>query len=59
MTVTLTFHSLPIPESQVSKTWRRKPILQGKGDSGWSYSGIDEIPVIHLTEMKMPESQFD
>jgi hypothetical protein len=33
-----------------SKTWRRKAILQGKGDSGLSYSRIDEILVSHLTE---------
>jgi hypothetical protein len=46
----LTFRSLSIPESQFSKTWRRKAILRGKGDSGLSYSGLDEIPVCHLTE---------
>jgi hypothetical protein len=34
----------------ISKTWRRKIILQGKGDSGLLYSGIDKIPVSHLTE---------
>jgi hypothetical protein len=28
----------------------RKAILWGKGYSGLSYSGIDEIPVSHLTE---------
>jgi hypothetical protein len=27
-------------------------ILWGKGDSGLPYSGIDEIPVSHLTEME-------
>ncbi len=47
---TLTFRSRPILESPFSKTWRRKAILRGKGDSGLSYSGIDEIPVSHLTE---------
>jgi hypothetical protein len=46
----LTFRSLSIPESQFSKTWRRKAIKWGKGDSGLSNSGIDEIPVSHLTE---------
>jgi hypothetical protein len=46
----LTFRSLSIPESQFSKTWRRKAILWGKGNSGLSYYGIDEIPVSHLTE---------
>ncbi len=50
VTLTLTFHSLSIPESQFSKTWRRKAILPGKGDCGLSYSGIDEIQVSHLTE---------
>ncbi len=50
VTLTLTFRSLSIPESQFSKTWRRKAILRGKGKSGSSYSGIDEIPVSHLTE---------
>jgi hypothetical protein len=29
---------------------RRKAILWSKGDSGLSYSGIDEIPVSHLTQ---------
>jgi hypothetical protein len=50
VTLTLTFRSLSIPESQFSETWRRKAVLQGKGYSGLSYSGIDEIPVSHLTE---------
>jgi hypothetical protein len=37
-----------------------KAILRGKGDSGLSYSGIDEILVSHLKETeKMQESQFD
>jgi hypothetical protein len=48
--LTLTFHSQSFPESQFSKTWRRKAIFLGKGDSGLSYSGIDEIPVSHLKE---------
>jgi hypothetical protein len=48
--LTLTFRSLSIPESQFSKTWRHKAILRGNGNSGLSYSGIDEIPVSHLTE---------
>jgi hypothetical protein len=48
--LTLTFRSLPILESQFSKTWWCNAILWGKGDSGLLYSGIDEIPVIHLTE---------
>jgi hypothetical protein len=42
--------AMSIPESQFSKTWRRKAILRGKGDSRLSYSGIDEISVSHLTE---------
>jgi hypothetical protein len=50
VSLTLTFRSLSIPESQFSKTWRRKEILQGKDHSGLSYSGIDDIPVSHLTE---------
>jgi hypothetical protein len=52
VTLTLTFRSLSIPEGQFSKSWQRKAILRGKGDSGLSYSGIDEIPVSHLTELK-------
>jgi hypothetical protein len=44
------FRSLSIPESQFSQTWKRKAILRGKGDSGLSYSGIDEILVSHLTK---------
>jgi hypothetical protein len=59
VTLTLTFSSLSIPESQFSKTWRCKAILRGEGDSGLSYSGIDEIPVSHLTENENAESQFD
>jgi hypothetical protein len=60
VTLTLTDRSLSISESQFSKTWRRKAILRGKGNSELSYSGIDEIPVSQLTETeKMPESQFD
>ncbi len=51
VTLTLTFRSRSIPESQFSKTWQRKTILRGKGNSGLSYSGIDEIPVSHLTEI--------
>jgi hypothetical protein len=27
-------------------------MLRGEGDSGLSYSGIDEIPVSHLMEVK-------
>jgi hypothetical protein len=50
VTLVLTFRSLAILESQFSKTWRCKAILRGKSDSGLSYSGIDEIPVSHLTE---------
>jgi hypothetical protein len=34
----------------ISETLRRKAILRGKGYSGLSYSGIDEIPVSHHTE---------
>jgi hypothetical protein len=48
VTLTLTFRSLPISESQFSKTWLCKAILRVKGDSGLSYFGIDEIPVSHL-----------
>jgi hypothetical protein len=50
VTLKLTFHHLSIPESQFSKTWRRKAILGGKGDSALLYFGIDEIPVSHFTE---------
>jgi hypothetical protein len=50
VTLTLTFHSLSIPESQFSKTWRRQAILRGTGDSRLSYSGIDEIPLSNLTK---------
>jgi hypothetical protein len=50
VTLTLAFRSLSIPESQFSKTWRPKAILRGKGDGRFSYSGMDEIPVSHLTE---------
>jgi hypothetical protein len=49
-TLTLTFRSLSVLESKFSKTCRRNAILRGKGDSGFSYSGIDEIPISHLTE---------
>ncbi len=42
VTLTLTFRSLSILESQA--------ILWSKGDSGLSYSRIDEIPVSHLTQ---------
>jgi hypothetical protein len=48
--LTLTFCSLSIPESQFSKTLRHKAILRCNDNSGLSYSGIDEIPVSHLTE---------
>jgi hypothetical protein len=41
---------IDIPESQFSKTWRHKTILQGKGYSGLSYSKIDKIPVSHLAK---------
>jgi hypothetical protein len=50
VTLTLTFHSLSVLESQFSKTWRHKAILRGKGDSGLLYSGIDGIRVSHHTE---------
>jgi hypothetical protein len=50
MLLTLTYRSLSIPESQFSKTWQRKAILQGKGDSKLLYSGNDEKPLSHLTE---------
>jgi hypothetical protein len=50
VTLTLTYRSLSIPESQFSETWRHKAILRGKGDSGLSYSRIDEIPVSQLME---------
>jgi hypothetical protein len=52
--LTLTFRSLPILESQFSKTWRHKAVLQGKGDSGLLYTGINEIAVSRLTETKKP-----
>jgi hypothetical protein len=44
VTVTSTFRSLSIPESQFSQTKRHK------GCSGLSYFGIDEILVSHLTQ---------
>jgi hypothetical protein len=50
VTLTFTFRSLSIPESQFSKAWWHKAILRGKGDNGLLYSGIDEILVSHLTE---------
>jgi hypothetical protein len=50
VTHTLTSCSLTILESQFSKTWWRKAIFQGKGNSGLSYLGIDEIPESHLME---------
>jgi hypothetical protein len=50
VTLKVTFRSLSISESPFSKTWQRKAILQGKGKSRLSYSGIDEIPVSHLSE---------
>ncbi len=50
VTLTVTFRSLSIPESQFPKTWRLKAILRGKGDTGLLYSGIDENPVSHLKE---------
>ncbi len=53
MTLSLTFRSLSIPESQFSKTGWRKAILLGKGDSGLSYSSIDEIPVVILRRLKI------
>jgi hypothetical protein len=42
--LTLTFCDLLTPESQCSSTLRHKAILQGKGNSGMSYSGTNEIP---------------
>jgi hypothetical protein len=42
-TLTLTFRSLSIPESQFSEILRGKAILRSKGNGGLSYSGIDEI----------------
>ncbi len=50
VTLALSFRSLSIPESKFSKTWRHKAIFRGKGNSRLSYSGIDEIPVSHLSE---------
>jgi hypothetical protein len=50
MTLTLTFRSLSIAESQFSKVWRHKAILRDKGNSGLLCSRIDKIPVSHLTE---------
>jgi hypothetical protein len=52
VTLTLTLCSLPIPESQFSKTLQLKAILQDKDDSGLLYSVTDEIPVSHLLEME-------
>jgi hypothetical protein len=37
---------------------RRKTILRSKGDSGLSYSGIDEIPVSSYADGKLTESHF-
>jgi hypothetical protein len=45
-----TAYRLIILENQFSKPWWPKAILQGKGDSGLLHSGIDDIPVSHLTE---------
>jgi hypothetical protein len=50
VTLTLTFSSLSVPDSQLSKAQWHKAILWDKGCRGLSYSGIDEIPVSHLTE---------
>jgi hypothetical protein len=50
VTLTFTFCSLSISESQFSQTWQRKAISWGKGDNRLSYSGTDEIPVSHLME---------
>jgi hypothetical protein len=56
---TLTFRNLPMAENQFPKTWPRMAILWGKGDSGLSHSGIDEIPVINFPEMgKMRKINF-
>jgi hypothetical protein len=50
VTLTLTFRSLSIPDSQFSKHGSVRPSYGGKCDRGLSYSGIDEIAVSHLTE---------
>jgi hypothetical protein len=50
LTLSIQSVNLSIPKSQFSKTCRRKAILRCKGDTGLSYSRIDEIPVSHLTE---------
>jgi hypothetical protein len=50
VTLTLTFRSLSIPESQFSKHGGVRPSYRAKVISGLSFSGIDEIPVSHLTE---------
>jgi hypothetical protein len=52
VTLTLTFRSILIPESLFSKTWQRKAIFRGKGNSELLYFRIDEIPVSHLQEME-------
>ncbi len=57
VTLTLTLHSLSIPESQISQTWWHKAILWSKSDSGLLYSEIDGKSF--YIDWKMPESQFD
>jgi hypothetical protein len=58
VTLTLTFCSLFIPESQFSIIWQRKAILRGKGNCGLSYSRIDEIPACHLPETETDEKSI-
>jgi hypothetical protein len=49
---TLTFRSLSILESQFSKHHGARSFYGAKAIEGLSYSGIDEILVSHLPEMK-------
>jgi hypothetical protein len=45
-----TYIDFPQSVNSGKSIWRRKAILRSKGDSGLSFSGMDEIPVSHLTQ---------
>jgi hypothetical protein len=45
-----TYIDFPQPVNSGKSIYLCKAILRSKGDSGLSYSGIDEIPVSHLTQ---------
>jgi hypothetical protein len=59
VTLTYTFCVLPIPESKFTETWQCKAILWGKGDSGLSYSAIDDFQQVVFQRRKNAGSQFD